>query len=309
MNNINRTLLVFCITIWSSLVLSAEYFGGSTGLSLTGNRECSTINCTDKNPYVNALYGFSIGQHVSLEGSIDYVGNNFDNNGEFILGFGPIAKVKLSEKLDLAFKVGIELLPSSKGSEVKPLVASQLLYDIGDGVSIFYELKSVEGFNSDDSILHGIGFKYEFGRKVESIVNQKAVALEISDLSEDAANPSNFSPQVENFSSLEIIYFEFDKHDLTELAIEKLIGLDKQSNNKFIVRGFSDNVGEQDYNLALSKYRSKAVYNFLKEQGVDPSMIKLEYFGESNPKFDNKTRLGRSLNRRVEIEVSKNWTN
>lgn len=70
------------------------------------------------------------------------------------------------------------------------------------------------------------------------------------------------------------------------------------------VTGHTDNVGDDGYNLRLSQRRAKAVVDFLSEQGIDPNRLSFEGYGESRPVADNSTAEGRSLNRRVEFEVS-----
>ncbi|MDG2152851.1 MAG: OmpA family protein, partial [Crocinitomicaceae bacterium] len=65
----------------------------------------------------------------------------------------------------------------------------------------------------------------------------------------------------------------------------------------------TDNVGDDDANMILSKKRAESVKRFLTNQGIDESRVKTEYFGESKPLEDNKTAAGRQKNRRVEFKI------
>ena len=67
--------------------------------------------------------------------------------------------------------------------------------------------------------------------------------------------------------------------------------------------GHTDNVGKPAANLLLSEKRAKAVQRYLEAQGVPAGRITAEWFGQQKPVGTNKTALGRSKNRRVEMTV------
>jgi outer membrane protein OmpA-like peptidoglycan-associated protein len=66
-----------------------------------------------------------------------------------------------------------------------------------------------------------------------------------------------------------------------------------------MVEGHTDSVGTEEYNLALSDRRAKAVFDYLSSRGVDPARVSSVGKGESAPIADNTTAEGRQLNRRV----------
>jgi outer membrane protein OmpA-like peptidoglycan-associated protein len=72
---------------------------------------------------------------------------------------------------------------------------------------------------------------------------------------------------------------------------------------KIQVSGHTDNVGDEDANMILSKKRAESVKRFLAAQGIDENRIKTEFFGESKPIEDNSTAAGRQKNRRVEFKI------
>ena len=72
---------------------------------------------------------------------------------------------------------------------------------------------------------------------------------------------------------------------------------------KIQVSGHTDNVGDDDANMILSKKRSESVKRFLMQNGIDEGRIKTQFFGESKPIEDNSTAAGRQKNRRVELKI------
>ena len=72
---------------------------------------------------------------------------------------------------------------------------------------------------------------------------------------------------------------------------------------KIQVSGHTENVGDEDANMILSKKRAESVKRFLAAQGIDENRIKTEFFGESKPIEDNSTAAGRQKNRRVEFKI------
>jgi hypothetical protein len=68
--------------------------------------------------------------------------------------------------------------------------------------------------------------------------------------------------------------------------------------------GFTDNVGDPAFNQRLSERRAASIQQYLINQGVDSSILKVAFFGESQPIADNETPDGRSQNRRVKIKIA-----
>lgn len=65
--------------------------------------------------------------------------------------------------------------------------------------------------------------------------------------------------------------------------------------------GYSDNSGDADFNVALSKNRARSVSEYLTVHGIDPVRITVEGRGDADPVDDNSSAAGRARNRRVEI--------
>ena len=72
------------------------------------------------------------------------------------------------------------------------------------------------------------------------------------------------------------------------------------------IQGFTDSVGTDDYNLALSQKRSENVVRYLVQQHEIPLFrMFILGLGEAKQVEDNKTKEGRAANRRVEITLLK----
>jgi outer membrane protein OmpA-like peptidoglycan-associated protein len=69
------------------------------------------------------------------------------------------------------------------------------------------------------------------------------------------------------------------------------------------VQGHTDADGDPDHNIALSQKRADAVRTFLCDQGIAPDRIRAKGYGMTRPIAPNETQQGKTLNRRVMIEV------
>ncbi|VWB05969.1 membrane protein [Burkholderia lata] len=69
------------------------------------------------------------------------------------------------------------------------------------------------------------------------------------------------------------------------------------------VTGFTDSVGSDDYNLALSKRRAESVATYLKAHGLKTDSLTVSGRGKADPVASNATPEGRASNRRVEIRL------
>ena len=103
--------------------------------------------------------------------------------------------------------------------------------------------------------------------------------------------------------------FKFGANELPDeakSAIDSMVNnIKSQKSAVWIeIEGHTDNVGSKTYNEQLGLERAEAVKRYLYEQHQVPlhKMNAISY-GEDKPATDNKTRDGRSQNRRVVIKV------
>ena len=105
------------------------------------------------------------------------------------------------------------------------------------------------------------------------------------------------------------VKFSFDGAKLPETATSvlddlanKVKGLDKTVYLE--IEGHTDNIGSSEYNEQLGLKRAEAVRSYLADKGGLPlHAMNIISYGETKPVAENKTKDGRSKNRRVVIRV------
>lgn len=106
----------------------------------------------------------------------------------------------------------------------------------------------------------------------------------------------------------EKVFFETGS-DVIKSRSFKLLGqianvLDTRKDIKRIrIEGHTDDRGSDRYNMKLSDRRAASVREFLIQEGVAPSRLQSQGFGETQPIASNKRRDGRAENRRVEFKI------
>ncbi|GAC1385077.1 MAG: hypothetical protein NVSMB45_13490 [Ginsengibacter sp.] len=103
------------------------------------------------------------------------------------------------------------------------------------------------------------------------------------------------------------IYFATGSAKLLAKSFPSLNNVVKvlQDNPSYMVdiSGHTDITGTHDKNVVLSDNRAASVKNYLVSKGVNESKISSKGFGPDKPIADNKTKAGRSKNRRVEMTL------
>lgn len=112
-------------------------------------------------------------------------------------------------------------------------------------------------------------------------------------------------PVVEEVIVFRSVHFDFDKSNIKPEFVpvlkEAAEMIKARPGKNVVVEGHTCNIGSAVYNQGLSERRAASVRNFLVNEGVEAGRLKAVGYGLTQPKYDNKTREGRSLNRRVEL--------
>lgn len=69
------------------------------------------------------------------------------------------------------------------------------------------------------------------------------------------------------------------------------------------IQGHTDSVGKSNVNKHVSRDRAQAVASYLIKSGISPERLIVKGYGESAPIGDNRTLIGRSMNRRVVLVI------
>lgn len=105
------------------------------------------------------------------------------------------------------------------------------------------------------------------------------------------------------------VYFDTGKYSLTQQARADLCGATQQANQTdnalLLVVGYTDSVGDYEYNQELSEKRASRVVNFLQQEcGWKPyRMLTPTGMAEADPAADNTTDQGKAQNRRVAVNI------
>jgi outer membrane protein OmpA-like peptidoglycan-associated protein len=104
------------------------------------------------------------------------------------------------------------------------------------------------------------------------------------------------------------VLFESGRADLrtgTPGNLNKLVFfLNKHPDRSVAIEGYTDSVGSEDYNQALSQRRADSVRSYLVRQGIGSRRLTASGMGMSDPVAGNDSAAGRQQNRRVEVIVS-----
>ena len=109
----------------------------------------------------------------------------------------------------------------------------------------------------------------------------------------------------ENKELMQIIYFDFDQFNLSEVSkdkIKKFLNNYGSDINEYLVVGHTDTKGTNKYNLSLSIKRAEVVKEILINYGINQSSIKILGKGEESLAVDTPDDTKQPANRRVEIK-------
>lgn len=127
------------------------------------------------------------------------------------------------------------------------------------------------------------------------------------------ASISTKTPPVLTKKEIETVKYAFDNLEFetgkdkikqkSDVALNSLATLLVTKGYGLKIEGHTDNVGNAEFNMELSRKRAEAVKNYLMDKGVPGGRLETAGYGMTKPIADNKTAAGRQKNRRVEMTV------
>ncbi|MEM0998164.1 MAG: OmpA family protein [Bacteroidota bacterium] len=121
--------------------------------------------------------------------------------------------------------------------------------------------------------------------------------------------PELVTDKGEKFPEIMHVYYDFDKYGLRDESIAELDAVVQimtlAQDLTLELHGHTDWYNTMAYNLELSMNRCRAPYDYLVDQGIDPSRIKLKNYSENKPIDTNDNDTGRQFNRRAEFHFVK----
>jgi len=150
----------------------------------------------------------------------------------------------------------------------------------------------------------------------EKIAGQQQQITDISKTAQDALTRAQEAGKLaegkflyETVLTDDKVKFGFNKSELSKEAKSALddFAAKIKSDNRAVyieVQGHTDNVGSEKYNEDLGEARAEAVRRYLNQKdGFPLHRMNVISYGKSAPIADNKSREGRSQNRRVALVV------
>ena len=138
---------------------------------------------------------------------------------------------------------------------------------------------------------------------IEDALKPKPIAKKVEPIAKKVEPPVAPPPA----SELYVVYFDFDKAELSEAAkavLETASSATRKLEGMTVtVSGHTDLAGPADYNVALSHRRAMAVSEALIKAGVASAAVKAEAFGQTLPKIITADGVAEAGNRRVEILI------
>lgn len=203
--------------------------------------------------------------------------------------------------------------PSQNAYNFKAGVGMQ--YDFTDSVGLRgeferYRINDALGSRGDIDML-SVGLVMTLGKtpapvpeKVEEAPPPQAAAVE-----EPVLVIVPVKVKTQRYCSILDIQFEINQDDIQREEKEKLavVGtfLNKYPDTTAVIEGHSDNVGDPQHNIDLSKRRAESVVNYLIEAlHIAPARLASVGYGDSRPVADNSTEQGKRLNRRINAVIA-----
>lgn len=104
------------------------------------------------------------------------------------------------------------------------------------------------------------------------------------------------------------VFFDFNSAKVTpktQKVIDNIIAdIKNLKDYEFVLNGYADRAGDEDYNLELSKQRAIAVRKKLVAAGLPEKSITIFAYGEEDNAVETEDGVAEKANRRVEIVIS-----
>jgi len=95
-------------------------------------------------------------------------------------------------------------------------------------------------------------------------------------------------------------YFGRGKTKLSQKQIRKIKKIRIPDQSRVVVAGYSDSRGNKRYNKRLSHRRALRVMRALRKRNRRAKYV-VKAYGETKPRYSNRSKRGRAKNRRVEV--------
>jgi OOP family OmpA-OmpF porin len=294
-----------------------------TGFKLLGGYKVNKNFAVEGGYFNLGEFGFTANTTPtgSLTGTMKLQGFNLDAVGilPFTEKFSGLARVGLTygEAKDTFQGTGAVVVnnPNPKKSEANYKFGAGLQYDFTQSLGLRtewerYRVNDAVG-NKGDIDMFSIGLVYIFG--VEKPAPKPAAAPPPAVAPVAAAAPAPVLvivpiARTQQYCSILDIQFEINQNTVQREAEEKIekvaIFMRKYPDTTAVIEGHTDEVGTSADNMRLSQSRAESVVGYLVKRGIARSRLQAVGYGETRPIADNKTEIGRRLNRRINAIIA-----
>ena len=233
--------------------------------------------------------------------------NSFTTLGDGLTAVAPATagKTALIMFTDGVWNAGVDPVAAAKNlySQNSDLCIHVVSYaDTPEGQQTIDALKGLSGCSVvvDAKSLESDAAMAQFAKDV--LYEERKPAPKPAPKVAPAPAPAPVAKEIITFSLL----FDFDKANIKDEMIPVLeevkMILKDEMDTDFVLSGHTDSSGPEAYNQGLSERRAASVKGWLTDNGVDASRLEAVGYGETRAKYNNDTREGRKLNRRVELQ-------
>jgi outer membrane protein OmpA-like peptidoglycan-associated protein len=215
------------------------------------------------------------------------------------------ARVNLSKKFSIGPIAQVHFWTDNTRSEVvgkdSALVnlGLQTVLYAGKNYNLFASgFKSISGLNDRD--LYSIKFGVQFNLCDDSVDQKEVAVYSTNQYSESIEKESLLGLTTETFSGFKTGSAVVDSNSSKRLK-KLALYLKENKVSEVKIVGFADSMGSADINFRLSLQRADAIKSALVKNGVNPSSIKIEGKGFSNPVVFVTKKEKSAENRRVDV--------
>jgi OOP family OmpA-OmpF porin len=158
-----------------------------------------------------------------------------------------------------------------------------------------------------------VGLVYTFGKEEKPAPRAEAAYVAPVAVAEPEPAPEPVLVVVpvvltQQYCSILDIQFEINANTVQRESEEKIdkVGLfmKKYPRTTAVIEGHTDEVGTAAENMKLSERRAEGVVTYLADHGIARSRMKSVGYGETRPIGDNRTQVGKRLNRRINAIIA-----
>ncbi len=154
------------------------------------------------------------------------------------------------------------------------------------------------------SVSNGLSFGYYY---IDDVCVKKSEPIMPVPIKED--DLTQISLEKGKTIALKNLFFDSDRSEILPrsfIELDKLVRILRENPNMEIeIIGHTDNMGDNSYNIILSRRRAAQVMEYVIKNGIEAHRLQANGLGASQPIAPNEMEETRQLNRRVEFRILK----